>query len=428
MLLVLALTPAGGLAFMPSPKDGEDAGIRYAQATPNDAISRLQSRIDSGEVTLAYDRVRGYLPAVLKALQIPVSSQMLVFSRTSVQKELISPQTPRALYFNDRAYVGYVPGGKTLEVATADPKLGPVYYVLLQRPKDKPQFFRTVDVCLKCHVSARSNHLPEHLMRSVYADADGEPYLKAKSYVTTDASPLNERWGGWYVTGKHGSQRHMGNGFAMRQGDDVTLDLEKGANVSDLHLLVNTSPYLSPYSDMVALMVMGHQTHLQNLIMKANYQTNEALRDEKAGNRDPGRPEADRAGRTLSRIKGACEPLVKALLFVGETRLTAPIVGASGFAEQFAARGPRDRKNRSLRELDLKHRLFRYPCSYTLYSEAFDALPDPAKDYLYRRLWAVLSGRDQSREFAHLSEADRKAIREILRDTKPAFAAWKNRR
>jgi len=426
--LLLALAPAAVPALLRAPVNEEDPRSAYAQATPDNVIARLQKRIDSGQVTLAYDSKQGYLPAVLKALQIPASSQMLVFSKTSVQKELISPQTPRALYFNDDAYVGYLPDAKALEIATTDPQWGPVYYVLLQKPRDKPIFFRTVDACLECHATRTTHYVPEHLMHSVYADTDGTPLPKAPTYETTDESPLEERWGGWYVTGKHGNQRHMGNALATMRDGAARMDREKGANLTDLRGRFDTSSYLTPHSDIVALMALAHQTHLQNLITQAHYQTRAALLAAKTAHSAGAPPDAVHAENAPDRIQAACEPLVKAMLFVDEAPLKAPITGTTGFAEQFAARGPRDRKHRSLRELDLKRRLLRYPCSYTIYSEAFDALPDPAKDYLFRRLQEVLSGRDRSKEFAPLSAADRKAIREILLETKPAFAAWVARR
>ena len=421
--LALILLPVCGLALIIRPQDGEDRRPAYGRAAAHDAVTRLQSRINSGAAVLRYDSKTGYLPAVLKELHVPAASQMLVFSKTSVQKELISPEKPRALYFGDNAYVGYLPEAKALEVVTMDPQLGPIYYVLLQKQTEKPVFFRAVEVCLECHATKETRYVPQHLMRSVYADAQGAPIPGAPSYETTDATPQNERWGGWYVTGRHGSQRHMGNVFATARGDAVTLDREKGANITDLHGLVDTSPYLTPYSDIVALMVMAHQTHLQNLIVQANYQTNAMLRSQSAASPGTMLSANRRDDVTPGRIREACEPLVRAMLFVGEAPLTAPVTGVSRFAEEFAAGGPRSRKNRSLREFDLKRRLFRYPCSYTIYSEAFDALPVPAKAYIYRRLREVLSGQDRSKAFAHLSVADRGAIWDILSETKPGFSA-----
>jgi hypothetical protein len=452
------VAPIAGVGLILAPDDVTVIVARYKQATPDDAITRLQRRIDDGKVTLAYDPDRGYLPAVLKALHIPTSSQVLVFSKTSVQKELISPQRPRAIYFNDDTYIGYVPTGRSLEVATQDPKLGSVYFVVLQRPRAKPKFFRSVDACMECHSGAVAGRFPGNLMRSVTTDAEGTPDPTAPNIQTTDATPLSRRWGGWYVTGTHGNQRHLGNLIAERPGEASPLNIEWGANVTDLHRFFDTSLYLSPHSDIVALMVLEHQTFLQNLITQAGYETNEALnapteagsgtslgpqatqppirqddpkprliREGQSVDKGPDHPEPGARESLQSRIGLACEPLVRAMLFSGETRLTAPIVGTSGFAEQFGTHGPFDRKHRSLRQLDLKRRLLRYPCSYTIYSEAFDALPVPAKDYVFKRLWQILSGQDHSPEFAHLSVADRKAVREILLETKPAFAAWKAR-
>lgn len=387
---------------------------RHSLPLPDDVVARLQRQIDGGQVQLAYDERRGYLPAVLDALKVPVSSQMLVFARDSVQKDLISPSNPRALYFNDNVYIGYVPGGKSLEIATHDAHLGPVYYVLLQRPAARPSFFRSTDACLKCHVTPASAPLAEHLMRSLATDADGEPIPQAPIQETTDASPLSERWGGWFVTGRHGSQRHLGNAFATTNGATVAINRESGANLTTLRGLTSTDNYLIPSSDIVALMVMGHQTHLQNLLARARFET-----------MCLSCPQAASGSAAGARLRSACEPLIRALLFSGEARLTAPVEGVSGFASEFSARGPRDHTGRSLRQLDLKTRLFRYPCSYLIYSDAFDALPDEATHYLYGRLWDILGGQDKSREFSHLTAADRIALRQILLETKPAFAAWK---
>jgi hypothetical protein len=129
---------------------------------------------------------------------------------------------------------------------------------------------------------------------------------------------------------------------------------------------------------------------------------------------------------TKSRIKSAGEPLVEYLLFSGEAKLIAPIRGTSGFAEQFAQRGPRDRRSRSLRDLDLQTRLFKYPCSYLVYSPSFAALPYEVKNYVLRRMHEVLNGQDSSSKFAHLSAADRAAIREILDETLPEWSGHRS--
>ena len=103
--------------------------------------------------------------------------------------------------------------------------------------------------------------------------------------------------------------------------------------------------------------------------------------------------------------------------------MTDPVAGTSGFADEFAKQGPRDKQGRSLRDLDLKKRLMRYPLSYMVYSASFDGMPAGVKEYVYGRFREVLSGTDQSPAFAHLSASDREAILGILQDTKPDFAA-----
>jgi hypothetical protein len=421
---VAVVLPGVGFALLQASRESEDEAINYLKSPANDPIASLQQKIDKGLVKLEYDSKHGYLPSVLKALGIPVSSQMLVFSKTSFQHNQISPKTPRALYFNDHTFIGWVQGGEVVEVATVDPQLGAVFYVLPQQKSGKPKFARQTYECLQCHEGAMTKGIPGHIMRSVFPRADGQPEFRAGTYLTTDQSPLEERWGGWYVTGKHGKMRHMGNVLATGADRPEEIDRDAGANVTKLESYFDTSPYLGKHSDIVALMVAEHETNVWNLITRANYQTRIALQYERMLNKELGRPADYRAESTMSRIRSVAEPLVQAMLFVKEAPLTDAITGTSGFSSQFQAAGPRDKAGRSLRQLDLKQRLFKYPCSFLIYSEAFDGLPPLAKEFVYRRLHEVLSGQDKSETFAHLSGDDREGILEILVDTKAEFAAW----
>jgi hypothetical protein len=417
----LGLLPALAL-FLPGPARGGDIEappIQYSTAPADNPVSRLQQRLDAGESSLGYDKRLGYLPALLRELHVPPSSQMLVFSKTSFQRQRIAPRTPRAVYFTDDAYVGFCRHGDVLEVSAVDPQLGAVFYTLDQAPSDKPQFVRQNDSCMLCHGSSQNEGLPGHLVRSLYADGDGLPILAAGSHRVDHTTPLEQRWGGWYVTGTSGKQNHMGNLIVRDKRASGQIDNPLGRNVTDLDRFLDTSAYLTPHSDIVALMVMEHQTGAQNLITRANFLTRWALRDEEVINKALGRPAGYHSESTASRVKNAGEPLVKYLLFSGEAALTEPVRGTSGFAAEVARRGPRDGKGRSLRDLDLRRRLFAYPCSYVIYSAAFDGLPGPVKDYVFRRLWEVLTGKDTGADFAHLSAADRQAILEILRATKP---------
>ncbi len=404
----------------------EEPPIDYLSAPLSDPVAELQKRIDEKTVELEFDEERGYLKSVLEHLGVSTESQVLVFTKTSFQLKRISPRSPRAVYFQDDVYVGWVRGGDVVEISAVDPRQGAVFYTLDQEETARPRFVRRTYECLQCHSSSLTRGVPGHLVRSVYPAPDGRPILKAGTFLTDHTSPLKERWGGWYVTGRHGAQRHLGNLLVRGADDPETVDTDAGANVTDLGGWFEGDDYLSPHSDIAALMVLEHQTQLHNLITRANFLTRITLNDEKVMNDMLERPADHRSESTLRRIASAAEPLVKYLLLSGEAQLTDPISGTSGFAAEFASRGPRDRRGRSLRELDLNTRLFRYPCSYLIYSEAFDELPAPVKDRVYQRLWEVLTGEDRTDDFAHLSPADRQAILEILRDTKPGLPAyWK---
>ena len=407
-------------------QDFEREPINYETAPVDNPVSRLQARLDRGETKLDYDDRVGYLKAVLHELNVPESSQMLVFSKTSLQRHRIAPRTPRAIYFNDDVYVGFCQHGDVAEFSAVDPQLGVVFYTLDQEQTDKPKFTRQNDNCLLCHASTQTRSVPGHLVRSVYVDAVGFPVFAMGTHRIDHTSPLAKRWGGWYVTGTHGEQTHLGNLIVSGKQVREPVDNTAGHNVTDLSGLLKTSAYLTPHSDLVALMVLEHQAETHNLITRANFTTREALHAEARLNKDLNEPAGHRWQSTTTRIQSTGNDLVKYLLFSGEASLTAKLRGTSTFTEEFTQRGPRDSQGRSLRDFDLERRLFKHPCSYLIYSRSFDGLPREAKDFVYRRLWEVLSGADQSQDFAHLTAADRDAIREILIATKSGLPEyWK---
>jgi hypothetical protein len=303
-----------------------------------------------------------------------------------------------------------------IEIITVDPLLGAVFYTVDQAPAPQPKLQRQT-YCLSCHdtYGLSGDGVPELLTGSMLSNERGEAIYHEGWIPTSHETPLRQRWGGWYVTGTHGAQVHMGNVWARDAGQALSIDFTRTGNRTDLSDLFDVSPYLSGHSDIVALMVFEHQIEVQNLIINLNYRLRTQLhREGKTGDAlGPMTPALD------SLLQHRAEPLVRALFLGGETRLTAPIAGTSGFAERFAARGPRDPSGRSLRDFDLTRRMFRHPLSYLIYSDAFDALPPMGKAYVYRRIREVLSGEDGSETFAHLSAEDRQAIREILQATKP---------
>ena len=415
------------LGVLPARADApyEQEPINYFKATPTDPVARLQQRVDAGDLKLEYNRRNGYLESLLRSLDIPVSSQSLVFSKTSFQRDRIAPATPRALYFDDSTYVGWVRGGEVIEVASTDPQLGTVFYTVAQNPAqgERPTIVRETHSCLQCHGSAMTRDVPGLLVRSVVPDATGEPVLSAGTHLTSQSSPWAQRWGGWYVSGTHGDMAHMGNAVVAEDAKPQAA-LTGGANVTDLSDRFDTGAYLSGHSDVVALLVLTHQAETHNALARANHQARVALRDQAAMNRALGRPEGERSAGTAARIESAGEALVRQLLFADEPVMTDPVSGTTSFAEEFEAEGPRDKMGRSLRQLDLKKRLFRYPLSYLIYSESFDALPGEMKEFVYRRLWDVLDGTDEG--YSHLRPSQRRAIVEILAETKQGLPAyWK---
>jgi len=407
--------------------DFEAEPINYNTAPVSNPVETLQQKVESGEANLNYDKQHGHLKAVLELLKVPTSSQMLVFSKTSFQPRRITPQRPRAVYFNDEVYVGWVQGGEVIEVSTADPQQGAVFYTISQAPSERPKITRDHGQCIVCHASSRTLGVPGHLVRSVYPSRSGHPFFGSGTFTTDHSSPFHQRWGGWYVSGTHGSLRHMGNVVATDRDNPESLDVQHGANVIDLSDRVNTDPYLSPHSDIAALMVLEHQTAMHNFITRANFETRSALHYDQIMNRAMDRPANHRSESAQRRIESAAEKLVEYMLFADEFQLTDTVQGTSQFAAEFSALGPRDSKGRSLRDLDLTTRLMKYPCSYLIYSKAFDGLPDEVKRIVYERLCDVFSGREDSDRFTHLRPDDREAILEILLDTKPEFLGYRNK-
>ncbi|TWU02555.1 hypothetical protein [Stieleria varia] len=399
--------------------DFERPPIDYLNAKVNDPVARLAEKIAAGSVTLEYDEGFGFLKSVLEHLDVPLSSQTLVFSKTSLQLSRISPTRPRALYFNDDVYVGFCQRGDVLEFAATDAKQGATFYTLKQDRDAVPTFVRDKGGCLSCHASSRTQNVPGYLVRSVFPDRSGRPLLGNGTFTTDHTSDFRDRWGGWYVTGRHGSMRHMGNTLCGE--DDTDFDRESGANRTDLNDKFSVDAYLTPHSDIVALMVLEHQTQMHNAMAAANYETRQALHQSYQMNELLDRPADHISESAQRRIASSSERVLKHLLMCDEFQLTDSVSGTSGFATDFAERGKKDSRGRSLRDLDLKTRVFQYPCSYLIYSPAFAGLPDEVRLKVLGRLHEILRGDDDSPEYSHLSPTMRRAILEILVDTLPEF-------
>jgi len=393
----------------------DDPAIQYAGPV-SDPIAHLEKGLESQKTKLDYaPNGWGYLPAVLKQLNINIDSQVLVFSRTSIQTSHISPQTPRAIYFNDDTAVGFVQNGEVLELTAIDPKQGVILYTLDTEKSDRPEFARRDD-CLRCHQGAPTMGIPGLIISSVHPVTDAEAREShGSAFITDDRTSIEERWGGWYVTGTSGSQVHLGNNPELTDPLNPGRASKEGTqNLTSLAARFNTSRYLAPTSDIVALMTLEHQTRMNNLMTRIGWDARIALREGK-GTLDP-------AAR--DRINPEIEEMLGYMLFVDEAPLKQPVAGVSTFTKTFPERGPRDAKGRSLRDFDLQKRLFRYPLSFLIYSAAFDGMPDVVRDRVYQRLYDVLTGKETSKTFVGISAADRQAVLEIVRATKPTLPKY----
>jgi hypothetical protein len=328
-----------------------------------DPVARLIDRLAHGHAALEYAaNGMGYLPSLLDELDLNPDSQALVFAKNSFQANRISSANPRAIYFNDNVSVGFIPGGDLIEFAALDPKKGVVFYTLDARNASKPDF-------QGCNTSCHGLNDTAVLL------------VQSGSRPTDHRTPLAERWGGWFISGAPESLQHRG---ALPDGK------------------FDAAKYPVPTSDIVALMTLEHQTRLTTLMMGVNRQAR-AIAEGKMN---------------VEWLDTAADQLVTYMLFANEAPLPAPVKGASSFSETFGQRGPRDQQGRSLRDFDLKTRLFRYPLSYMIYSDLFDGMEPAGRERVYRLLYDVLTGRNTDEKFDRISPVDRRAILEIVRATK----------
>lgn len=380
--------------------------IEYGTRPRTDRVAQLHAQLRDGTATLDFDRQHGYLRALLQALNVPIESQTLVFSKTSLQDGFITPVTPRAIYFTDDISVAWIPDAPAIEIAAHDPRQGVMFYVLRQQVIPAPPFERP-RTCIECHISATTLGVPGLAVGSTVVDDDGVPFT---AIPVDHRTVIDERWGGWYVTGDTGSGPHVGNTVATDRAQPILEVAPENLNLATAEGHIDSDRYLTPYSDVAALMVLEHQTHMTNLLTLAGWQFRVAVEE--------GQAEVD------AELATTVDALVDYMLFLDEAQLDDRIQGSAGFETAFERRGPFDTAGRTLRALDLTTRIFRYPCSYMIYSAAFDALPELAREAIYARLWHVLSGADVRRRAARLSLDDRRAIVEILQETKPGIPRY----
>ena len=394
VLSYLTSQPAGCVDFQGSshPIEYEREPILYSSTLPTDPVTDLQIKINEGKVKLRWDERRGYLPSVLEALGVSPASQMLVASKSSLQRNLITPDNPRSLFFNDDVYIGYIPGAPVLEISAVDPELGAIFFSLSQSRTDTPEFQREGE-CLRCHASSRSMGVPGHIVRSLAMDATGEMITGTDTPDVDHTTPLEDRWGGWYVTGTKPGTAHRGNRI------EGSKPPEPGAELKPVRKIER---YLRPQSSALALAVHDHQTHMHNYIARVAMEARIMLH----------------MYGHLRYMKTQVESLVRYLVFAEEAPLNAAILPDPEFTEAFSKNALKDSKGRSLRDFDLEKRLFKYPCSFLIYSEAFERMPEEMRQLILKRLLEVLTTENPGKDYETLSSKDKRDTLEILLETK----------
>ncbi len=401
VVLLLILTYSGGSHAL---ADETRLGIynplhQYDTRTVDNRFSRFLTAWDAGQQTdIDTSSDLAFLRSLLKELNVPVSSQMLVFTATSLQKGLISARNPRALYFNDDTYVGFVPRGR-IEVISLDPELGSIFYIFDRlQPGRRPQVRRSSE-CMNCHAPRHMENIPGLVVESVIPGLTGGGERAFRREQSGHGVPIADRFGGWHLTG---------TGEAMPPNWSNQLLVRKNGEAKELPNppgeRCDLAKYLLPTSDLLAQLLHEHQVGFVNRALQAGYRYRELAAVE---------PLSEAALSDLS------APLVRYLLFSDEAPLTPGMIGDSPFAADFTSVGKRDAAGRSLRDLDGQTRLLKYRCSYMIYSPAFTGLPLPLRQRVLRDLASALG---PSSSDSALPSAERLAVRQILHDTLPEFA------
>lgn len=397
---------AGGQEFFELPP------IRYSATASSDKVALLARQIEEGKWKGGGVGGKEFLKAVLDYLDVPEESQVLVFSKTSLQNSLINHDNPRAIYFSMDAYVGWVPGGK-VEVIAMDDTLGPVFYTI-DPPvgSTPPRVLRATDSCLQCHATSRTSGVPGMFVRSVVPDENSHPVLSAGTSLVTDRTPLRERWGGWYVSGTT-DEGHLGNRW-IREGHEAEL-APRVTSLADLSSFIDTRKYLRRTSDVVALMVLEHQCRTHNLMTKAKMTYERAVYFQKSYS-DEGLDSQE--GMAWKTADSSAKAIVEAFLFRGEVDPGGDgVEGSEDFVEMFEGRGVESRSGKTLREFRLYGRMFRHRCSYMIHSAAFRILPNLVKQRVFHHLRQALDD-DNAGE---MSQRERVVVRSILEETVPGF-------
>lgn len=407
VLLFFLLAPAG--LFSAGEEDLRFADLEapehdYWNRPLKDPFTLLKDDLEQGKLNLDESSEKAYLESLLKALRIPVSTQMVVYSTTSLQLSLISPRTPRSIYFNEDLYLGYVQGGR-IEIVSIDPEIGGIFYIFdIPRNGARPVAERS-ERCMKCHADEDTHEVPGVVIKSVIPGPTGGSLESYRRRLSGHEIPISDRFGGWHVTGADDVKPHWGNltGRFTPEGI-VTTPLPPGQQF-------NWDVFPVATSDLLAHLLHEHQAGFVNRVVQAHYRLRTALKDGNGRLRSEDRP----------MINEQVEELTRYLLFAGEAPLPAAFAGDSRLKDEFLATRRVSKAGDSLKDFDLETHLFRNRCSYMIYSPMFQSLPEGFKKLLYSRIAKALAPSPSDPEFSHLPNPEKGRIKAILNETLPGL-------
>ncbi|HYF36836.1 MAG TPA: hypothetical protein VD994_16185 [Prosthecobacter sp.] len=388
----------------------KDPPHRYLDHEPADRFSLLKKQLESGAVKLDTDSDKGFLASLLKALDIPVSSQLLVFSASSFQSGIINPRNPRALYFNEDTYVGYVPGG-SVEIISMDPEMGGIFYIFERLSPGRLPTMGRSEKCFNCHAGNATRRVPglivESLLPMVTSGASLEAY---RSDEQGHHIALEKRFGGWHLTGEH----HLKNTHANLMGRSLQgrgfekIPVEPGQ-------LWDLDRHLRPTSDILPHLVHEHQIGFENRVFHAAYVMRQLLADGRGNLPMSAKEEVDQLADELARY----------ILFADEAKLPAQgVAGDPAFITEFQRNKKPAAGGVSLKDFDLRNRIFKFRCSYMLYTESWLKLPQALKERVYYKMAEGLREQNANPVYAHLAADEKRAIRTILKETLPGLPSW----
>lgn len=408
----LLLLPFSASLHAQTWNDFETPPHNYWKATPQDPATVLHRRLEAKQTALAADAdPKTFLRAYLGALKVPVSSQVLVFSKSSLQRTFVHGHNPRAMYFNEDTYVGWMPGG-LMEVTGIDPVLGGVFYIFeVPDKKETVPVFERRDSCLGCHAGGPTSFLPGLMVRSLFTGEDGRTFGEAGEHNGGHHTPFATRWGGWFVTGAPAEMKHLANVFTTRS--------RVAQSAGEMEKIMPAGTHLAPGSDVLAMLLHDHQCKAVNTFMEANYRVRTALH--KAGG---DKPVAERSipSDDIEMAREQAAKVARFLLFTDEVALPAPVAGEAAFKKDFALNRQADKTGRSLKDFELKTHLMKHRCSYMIYSAAFRGLPAAFQKLVFSDLRSALTIESKDSPAAHMPADERKAVHEILTATLPAYA------